>query len=82
MSCPKAMSATPGISARHTVSYGSSPARRALDARIGADDGDVQIESGLKEGVSVELNPDSQIAFGRNVDAHDVGVFGLRENHD
>jgi hypothetical protein len=35
----------------------------------------VQIESGLKEGVSVELNPDSQIAFGRNVDAHDVGVW-------
>jgi len=69
------MSATPGISTRHTVSYGSSLARRALDARIGADDGDVQIESGLKEGVSVELNPDSQIAFGRNVDAHDVAVW-------
>jgi hypothetical protein len=45
------------------------------DVKIGADDGDVQIESGLKEGVSVERNPGSQIAFGRNVDAHDVGVW-------
>jgi hypothetical protein len=45
------------------------------DVKIGADDGDVQIESGLKENVSVELNPDSQIAVGRNVDAHDVGVW-------
>jgi hypothetical protein len=35
----------------------------------------VQIESGLEEGMSVELNPDSQIAFEKNVDAHEVGVW-------
>jgi hypothetical protein len=69
------------VSARHTVSYGSSPARRALDARIGADDGDVQIESGLKEGVSVELNLTAKSPLGGTL-MHTTSAFGLRENHE
>jgi multidrug efflux pump subunit AcrA (membrane-fusion protein) len=45
------------------------------DVKIGADDGDVvQIESGLKEGDKVVLNPGSQIASGMKVDAHELNL--------